>query len=63
MNYTVTDTLLNDVLKYLGTRPYVEVFSLVQAIQQTAVQQATAAQTQATESSGETAAPEVSTNN
>jgi len=40
MNYNVPDTLLNDILKYLGSRPYVEVFTLVQGIHKLAEQAA-----------------------
>lgn len=34
MNYSVPDTLLNKILQYLGNRPYVETFELIQAIQE-----------------------------
>jgi hypothetical protein len=33
MNYTISDTLLNKILGYLGNRPYVETFELIQGIQ------------------------------
>jgi hypothetical protein len=45
MNYSVPDTLLNDILKYLGSRPYVEVFTLVQGIQKLAEQASSVAAT------------------
>lgn len=45
MNYSVPDTLLNDILKYLGTKPYVEVFTLVQGIQKLADQASSVAAT------------------
>lgn len=35
-SYVVSEDLLNNILKYLGSRPYADVFSLVQGIQQTA---------------------------
>lgn len=38
-NITLTVPLLNGVLQYLGTRPYGEVFQLVQAIQEQAIPQ------------------------
>lgn len=38
-NITLTLGLVNGVLNYLGTRPYGEVFQLVQAIQEQAIPQ------------------------
>jgi hypothetical protein len=32
MNYTLSEEILNATLQYLGTRPYTEVASLVEAI-------------------------------
>ena len=43
-NINLTVPLLNGVLQYLGTRPYGEVFQLVQAIQEQAAPQVTAAE-------------------
>ena len=45
-NITLTVPLLNGVLQYLGTRPYGEVFQLVQAIQEQAAPQVKAAEPQ-----------------
>jgi hypothetical protein len=41
---TLTLPLLNGVMQYLGTRPYSEVFQLVQAIQEQAAPQVKAAE-------------------
>jgi hypothetical protein len=38
-NITLSLNLVNGVLQYLGTRPYGEVFQLVQAIQEQAIPQ------------------------
>lgn len=38
-NITLTLGLVNGVLNYLGTRPYGEVFQLIQAIQEQAIPQ------------------------
>lgn len=38
-NITLSLGLVNGVLQYLGTRPYGEVFQLVQAIQEQAIPQ------------------------
>ena len=43
---TLTLPLLNGVMQYLGTRPYSEVFQLVQAIQEQAAPQVKAAEPQ-----------------
>ena len=37
MNYTLPETIINAVLKYLASKPYVEVFELVKQIQSSAV--------------------------
>lgn len=34
-NYVVSEALLQAILKYLGSRPYADVFELVQGIQNT----------------------------
>jgi hypothetical protein len=44
---TLTLPLLNGVLQYLVTRPYAEVFQLVQAIQEQATPQVKAAEPEA----------------
>jgi hypothetical protein len=44
---TLTLPLLNGVMQYLGTRPYSEVFQLVQAIQEQAGPQVKAAEPEA----------------
>lgn len=41
---TLTVPLINGVMQYLGTRPYTEVFQLVQAIQEQAAPQVKAAE-------------------
>ena len=41
---TLTVPLVNGILQYLGTRPYGEVFQLVQAIQEQAAAQVKPAQ-------------------
>jgi hypothetical protein len=46
-NITLTLSLLNGVMQYLGTRPYGEVFQLVQAIQEQAGPQVKAAEPEA----------------
>jgi hypothetical protein len=51
-NITLTLSLLNGVMQYLGTRPYGEVFQLVQAIQEQA-----GPQVKATEPTPEPEAP------
>jgi hypothetical protein len=38
-NITLSLNLVNGVLQYLGTRPYGEVFQMVQAIQEQAIPQ------------------------
>jgi len=46
-NITLTLSLLNGVMQYLGTRPYGEVFQLVQAIQEQAGPQVKSAEPEA----------------
>jgi hypothetical protein len=43
-NLQISVKLLNQVIGYLGTRPYTEVFQLVEAIQNEAKSQPTAVQ-------------------
>ena len=49
---TLTVPLLNGVMQYLGTRPYSEVFQLVQAIQEQAAPQVKAAAPQVESAGG-----------
>jgi hypothetical protein len=49
---TLTVPLLNGVMQYLGTRPYSEVFQLVQAIQEQAAPQVKAAEPQVESAGG-----------
>jgi len=49
---TLTLPLLNGVMQYLGTRPYSEVFQLVQVIQEQAAPQVKAAEPQVESAGG-----------
>lgn len=50
--FTISESALQKILNYLGTRPYVEVFELVKAVQSATLQvsEATNAQVEAQES-------------
>jgi hypothetical protein len=49
-NITLPLNLVNNILQYLGTRPYGEVFQIVQAVQEVAIPQLPVPESQATAS-------------
>ncbi len=38
MEYTISEELINKILNYIGTKPYIEVFMLINEIKQLASQ-------------------------